>query len=81
MLYKRDILNKLKSMAKRIKFVHICKQVVLAKLELLLCVDGLKNLCNGTRITVVLIMIFIGVYKPIQAKGIMIDNWIDLQNT
>ena len=40
-LYKRNLLNKLNSLAKNIRFLRFCKQIVFAQLEL--SGNGLEN--------------------------------------
>lgn len=44
MLYKRNLLKKLKSLAKSVKILHICEHVVLAQLEIDLMIIDWKTL-------------------------------------
>lgn len=52
-LYKRDLSNKLESMAKSVRFLHVCKWVVLAQLKLDPSSDRLESLRvdAGTTVT------------------------------
>lgn len=52
-LYERDLFNKLESMAKSVRFLHVCKRVVLAQLKLDPSSDRLESLRvdAGTTVT------------------------------
>lgn len=79
-LYKRDLFNKLKFLGKSIRFLHFCKRVILVQLELHLRSKGLKNFYVNTETIVTITWSTVRPDKPIKAKNVAIDNWIDLQD-
>lgn len=81
MLYKKDLFNKLKSLAKSVRFLDIYRQIILGKLELDLIGNGLQNVYIDAGTIVILIQTPIKADKPIEAYSIKINNQIDLQDT
>lgn len=67
-------------MAKIVRFLFICKRVVLGQKELDLRSDELKTIFVDIETIVIFTWTFVGVDKYIKLRGVIIDNWIDLQN-
>lgn len=79
-IYKRDFLNRLKSLTMSVRFLHICKWVVLAQLEPNLSENDLKNICVNIGTGVTLTWTPVRIDKLIRAKDITIYNKMDLQD-
>lgn len=79
-LYKKNLLNKLKSTANSIRFLSVCKHVVLAQLEFDLGKNGLENLWVEAGTIMALTWTSMGVEKSIEAKNFTINNWMSLQD-
>lgn len=79
-LYKRNILNQVKSRAKNFRLLQVAKRVVLAQIELDLNSDGLENLWVKAGTALAFTWTRLGAEKPIEFKDFTIDNWMGLQD-
>lgn len=68
-LYKRDFLNKLKLLAKNVRFLYICKHIVQGEFEFDHSNNKLKNLQVKARTVIVLTQTLARIKKLIKAKS------------
>ena len=79
-LSKRELINKLMSSAKSVRILHVCKQIVLAQLELDFNGDNLENFRVDAGTAVALIWTPAGAEELIKSKRFTIDNWVSLED-
>ena len=73
-LYKKKLINKLISSAKSIRFLHVCKQIVLVQFKFDFNSNSLENLEFDAETAMALILILVRAKELIKANEFTINN-------